>query len=192
MKDVRYLIRLANKRDFRPQDQGSLLKKARERASPLQGKVINLRVSPGAVEFDLFCAPALSLDPFFGAWLVIGERLTVKRIDGPAAPVDAQASVTEARHLFNEHRFWEVHEVLEGLWKELKGPEKQLVQGLILAAAALVHVQKAEEAVAHTMMVDALRRLQGQPAAYHGWDIEKFRNHFLLVLESKTLEIPTV
>ena len=52
--------------------------------------------------------------------------------------------------------FWEVHEVLEGLWKERQGREKQLLQGLILVAASLVHAEKDEMAVTWRMMGDAL------------------------------------
>src|ERR1019366_1826070 len=117
MNDARYLIRLTNNGDYQPQDQESLLKKVREQVSSLQGKVLNLRVSPMALEFDLFCSPGLALDPFLEAWRGVGERLTVKRLDGPAVAAPAQDIVTEARHLFNEYRFWEVHEILEGLWK---------------------------------------------------------------------------
>jgi predicted metal-dependent hydrolase len=100
--------------------------------------------------------------------------------------------VSEARRLFNEHRFWEVHEVLEGLWKELKGSEKELVQGLILVAAALVHVQKDEWPPVWTMLADALRRLAGQPDSYYGWDVAKFRNRFEKILAQKKIEFPTV
>jgi hypothetical protein len=192
MKDARYLIRLANQGGYRPQDQASLLKEVRELVSSRQGKVINLRVSPVAVEFDLFCSPDLALEPFFEAWGNLGESLTAKRLDEPKGAAPAQDIVTEARQFFNEQRFWEVHEVLEGLWLQRQGPEKELLQGLILAAAALVHVQKGEEAVARTMMRDALRRLDNQPSGYLGWDIKKFRDHFTRVLESKTLDIPTV
>jgi len=86
----------------------------------------------------------------------------------------------------------EVHEVLEDLWKVLKGSEKNLVQGLILAAAALVHAQKDEESVTWPMLQDALKRLEDQPKEYYGWDIGKFRDHFARVLKAKKLDFPTV
>lgn len=157
--------------------------KARSLAAPLQGKVINLRVTPRAIEFDLFCVPGTPLDPFFEVWAPLGPRLTSKRLDLPAGrqvftPVEAQAIAAEARRLFNEHRFWEVHEVLEGLWKERRGSEKQLIQGLILTAAALVHWQKNEVKVMWSMLQDAMRRLENQPADYFGWNIAALRKHF--------------
>jgi len=179
MKEARFLIRLSNLAGFQPRDQESLLVKARSLAASRQGQVINLRVTPRALEFDLFCAPETPMDPFFEAWAApLGLRLTCKRLDIPPPPVDAQSIVTEARQLFNDYRFWEVHEVLEGLWKERQGPEKQLIQGLILTAAALVHWQKNEVKVVWPMLQDAMRRLENQPANYFGWDVAALRKHF--------------
>ncbi len=192
IKEARYLIRLANERPHTPLEQSDLLKKIRELLAPQKGKAINLRVSPSAIEFDLFIAPDADVHEFVSSLEALGKMLTCKRLDLPPGPVDPVAIVTEARHLFNEQRFWEVHEVLEGLWKELKGPDKELVQGLIIAAAALVHVQKNEPDPVWKMMADALHRLKNQPDTYWGWDVAKFRNHFTRVLASNKIEIPTV
>jgi len=193
MKDARYLVRIGHSNKYQPSDQATLLARVRTLAGPLNGKAINLRVSPSAIEFDLFVAPDADIHNVIPALHSLGEVITCKRLDVPPAPIDAQAIVTEARHFFNEHRFWEVHEVLEGLWKDLKkGPEKELVQGLILAAAALVHVQKNEPAPVWAMLKDAMRRLNGQPNTDYGWDIAKFRNHFQNGLAQKKVEFPTV
>ena len=43
---------------------------------------------------------------------------------------------------FNNERFWECHEAFEGAWKQCTGDEKELIQGLILVAAALVHLSE--------------------------------------------------
>ena len=126
------MLRIAHSQKHQPADQGALLSQVRTLVSPYKGKAINLRVSPVAIEFDLFCLPDAEVSVFKSALRPLGEVITCKRLDVPPWPVDAQKVVDEARQLFNEHRFWEVHEVLEGLWKELRDPEKQLVQGLIL------------------------------------------------------------
>ncbi len=191
-KDARYLIRLFHSGSHRPAHQASLLKSVRELVNPLGGKAINLRVSPSAIEFDLFIAPDEEVSKFSSALKPLGKVVTCKRLDIAPPPVEPSAVVAEARRLFNEQRFWEVHEVLEGLWKELRGPEKELVQGLILTAAALVHVQKDEGPPVWTMLSDAMWRLHGQPDTYYGWDVAKFRNHFAQVLAKKNIEIPTV
>ncbi len=192
MKDARYLIRIANSPAHKPSDQANLLAQARVLADPIEGKVINLRVSPVAMEFDLFCSPAADTASFRDVFKSLGPMITCKRLDLPPGLIPAQKIVDEARQLFNEQRFWEVHEVLEGLWKEIKSSEKQLVQGLILIAAALVHAQKDEESVMWKMIADAFGRLEGQPDQYYGWNIRTFREHFARVLAAKKLEIPTV
>jgi hypothetical protein len=192
MKDARYLIRIAHSGAFQPSNQADLLTQARELVVPIKGKAINLRVSRFAIELDLFIDQGEEANRYVSVLKRLGKVVTCKRLDVPPPPVEAQAIVTEARRLFNEERFWEVHEVLEGLWKELEGTEKQLVQGLILVAAALVHVQKDEWPPVWTMLADALRRLEGQPDTYYGWDVAKFRRHFAQVLAAKKIEIPTV
>ena len=45
-------------------------------------------------------------------------------------------------NLFNQEKFFEAHEVLEALWRETKGSERDFYQGLIQLAASLVHFQK--------------------------------------------------
>jgi hypothetical protein len=192
VKDVRYLIRIKPKQAYKPGDQAVLLAQIRELTAPLRGKAINLRVTPFAVEFDLFIEPDAPLEPFKLTLEQMGAIITTKRIGLPPGVVDAQSIVSESRTLFNEHRFWEVHEVLEDLWKDRKGQEKDLLQGLILAAAALVHAQKNELAVVWPMLMDALKRLEDAPATYQGWDIQKFRDHFIRVVAQRKLEIPTV
>jgi hypothetical protein len=192
MSDARYLIRIAHSGSFQPLDQADLLSKARALMVPIKGKAINLRVSRSAIELDLFIAPEEDVNRFVSVLKRLGKVITCKRLDVPPPPIDPPAIVSEARRLFNEQRFWEVHEVLEGLWKEVRGTEKQLVQGLILVAAALVHVQKNEWPPVWTMLADALQRLEGQPEAYYGWDVAKFRKQFAHVLGDKKIEFPTV
>ena len=192
MKDARYLVRVRHSGDRQPSEQAVLLAQVRSLMDPIRGKAINLRVGPVAIEFDLFVDPSADVQKFLSALAPLGEVLTCKRLDVPPPAALPEPVVAEARHLFNEHRFWEVHEVLEGLWKELRGQEKELVQGLILTAAALVHVQKDEWLPVWTMLADAMRRLAGQPDTYHGWDVAKFRDHFQKVIAQKKIDFPTV
>lgn len=105
---------------------------------------------------------------------------------------EPQVIIDEARALFNAGKYWHVHESLEELWKERQGKEKELLQGLILVAASLVHVGNKKMDVAWPMMERALGKLQDQPAIYYGWDVAQFRAHFEKVLAQKTINIPTV
>src|SRR5512145_2068033 len=53
-------------------------------------------------------------------------------------------ALVRARQHFNAGRFWEAHEDLETVWRSVSEEgERQAWQGLIQAAAALVHRQRA-------------------------------------------------
>jgi uncharacterized protein len=178
MKDERILVRLENLHGAVPAEQEALLLRLRRLSAGLNGKVMNLRVSPRSLEFDLFgpSGQELAREAFAAAWTSMGPVITWRRLD-PAPPltIDADAIMKEARTYFNEARYWEVHEVLEALWKAREGSEKQLLQGLILLAAALVHTQRHEWGVVWPMIAESLRRLKNQPAVYHEWNIQKIR-----------------
>jgi predicted metal-dependent hydrolase len=46
---------------------------------------------------------------------------------------------TRGVDLFNREEFFEAHEVVEDLWNETTGPEKEFQKGFIQAAVALEH-----------------------------------------------------
>ena len=75
--------------------------------------------------------------------------------------------------LFNEERYWESHEALESVWLNASGREKELLQGLILIAAALVHMQKDEDAVAVSILSRAVEKFRNSSGLYLGIEIAK-------------------
>jgi hypothetical protein len=192
MKEVRYLIRLAHSGEFKPADQAQLLSRVRECVRPLQGQAVNLRVSGTAIEFDLFCPPDSELHAFLAALEPVGALLTYKRLDLPHGAIVPAKVMAEARALFNEERYWEVHEVLEDLWKQTKGQEKKLVQGLILTAAALVHAQRDELKVVQAMLEEAVLRLENQPSVYLGLNAAAFLRAVKKSIASKSLDFPPI
>jgi hypothetical protein len=54
----------------------------------------------------------------------------------------ADASVRLGLALYNAGRFWEAHEALEAVWRASGPPERALWQGLIQAAAAMLHRER--------------------------------------------------
>jgi len=177
MKEARYLIRLGNEARYQPGEIPTLRAALRRLAEPSGGRVRNLRVTPLALEFDLFLEGD-DLDPFFRAWAPLGEKLTAKRLDGAPVRREFARVLEEARALFNEERFWEVHEALEDPWRAASGETKAWLQGLILAAAALVHFQKDEAGVGWRMMEDAIGRLEKAPTRCPSWDLAGLRLHY--------------
>lgn len=105
---------------------------------------------------------------------------------------EPQVIVDEARRFFNEKRYWYVHESLEELWKERQGKEKEMLQGLILIAASLVHAGNGKMDVCWPMMERALAKLECAPEDYYGWPVASFRGHFQTVLASRDLQVPAV
>lgn len=69
---------------------------------------------------------------------------------------------------WNSERFFEAHEVLEGLWVRSRDPGQQ---GLIQLAAALYHVQRGNMKGARTMIDRAIPRLRHFGAAPGPFDL---------------------
>ena len=102
---------------------------------------------------------------------------------------EKEHAVSQGRSYFNDGRFWECHEVLEGVWKQIDGDEKKLVNGLILVAAGLVHYQKDEDDTCISIFNRALDKLETSNGMYHKIDVDRVK---LLVQDMiKTREIST-
>ena len=55
---------------------------------------------------------------------------------------ELEHALAEAARLFRDHRFHEVHEVLEDVWRTLTGDRRVFVQGLIQIAAGFHHLAR--------------------------------------------------
>lgn len=84
-------------------------------------------------------------------------------------------AVELARSYFNAERFWECHEVLEGMWRRADGEEKSFLQGMILVAAAHVHGQKDEPQIAVGILRRALPKLLWSSGYYYGINVNAVR-----------------
>jgi uncharacterized protein len=61
----------------------------------------------------------------------------------PAAGAgDPREDITRGVALYNAGRFWQAHEALEIVWRQSVAPERSLWQGLIQAAAAMLHRER--------------------------------------------------
>ena len=67
--------------------------------------------------------------------------------------------------LWNNHLFFEMHELLETIWKIAKGPERTALKGWIQAAGAFVHAQRGKRDAARGLAVKAGRYLDQSRAA---------------------------
>ena len=103
---------------------------------------------------------------------------------------DKEGVVRESVRLFNEQRYWECHETLEQIWRKERDPvEKAVLQGVILAASALVHAQKSENEVCLGMIPRALEKLgRWEKPTYYSVDVKQLMEALRRMLETKRIE----
>ncbi len=188
----RYLIRLDNPNSkYAPKETMEVLKELRTAADPFGCVVKNLRVSSRALEFDLYskdedaknrCVSALA--PGFG------KEVSERNLSVDEKPLDKISTLDASIKLFDEQRYWECHETMEQAWrKQPKGPEKDVQQGLILAASALVHFQKGENEVCLNMIPRTLARLNSwKEDRYFSLDVAKLRQNLEKIYGSREIK----
>ncbi|HUK49570.1 MAG TPA: DUF309 domain-containing protein [Terriglobales bacterium] len=151
-------------------------KTAYESVKQLGGDIGNLRVSSYAIELDLLIVSKAKLRPAINLLEEkMGRLLTVRELDVPGSQTSIDDEILNGIDLFNTERYWESHEALEFAWRRATGLEKDILQGVILVAAALVHLQKNENKVALSVIQRANDILSQSPKHSIQIDIENLR-----------------
>jgi hypothetical protein len=89
----------------------------------------------------------------------------------PAADACARACRIGAA-LWNEHLFFEVHEVLEAVWKNAAGDTRQALQGVIQIAVAFHHLAHGNRRGARSLLAEGRARLASvSPATLPALDV---------------------
>jgi predicted metal-dependent hydrolase len=94
---------------------------------------------------------------------------------GPQLAPDERALLEQGVAEFNARLFYECHDTLEELWSGLRGPARELVQGLIQVAVGFYHLGNGNRAGAVRLFERGLQRLAGQPARWAGLDLAGLR-----------------
>ncbi len=149
-----------------------ILRQSRRLATGMDLILRDCRVSKKYVEFDT-SIPQSNLDELIKKLSSIGPLDHAKHVVEEI--VEKEEAISEGVSYFNNERFWECHEILEGVWKNCNGDEKFLVQGLILVAAGLVHYQKDEDYICISIFNRALEKLKNSSGNYHNIDIDKIK-----------------
>jgi uncharacterized protein len=84
---------------------------------------------------------------------------------------DQPASLTAGVRLINAARFYEAHEVLEGVWRAAPEPERRFLQGLIQVAVAFHHHSRGNRIGFRSLLERAIRNLSSYPAQHEGLDL---------------------
>lgn len=83
---------------------------------------------------------------------------------------------------FNRGLYFECHETLEDVWRDLRGRSRDFFQALIQVSVAFHHLERGNRVGAIRTFARALGRLEPYPAQYFGFDVagERIRVQELL------------
>ena len=184
----RFMIHLKNS-DYVPSDSHDLLLRAREITSLMHITIRDMRVSSRYLEFDVSIGKE-RLDQLIKKLELIGPLDHAKHVVDET--IGKEEAIEKGIDYFNYERFWECHEVLEGAWKKSEGKEKELIQGIILVAAALVHYQKNENEICLSIFNRALEKIGSAKGKYHKIDVDALRDKVSSMLRTGALETFTI
>ncbi len=89
---------------------------------------------------------------------------------------EAPDAIRVGAALFNAGLFFECHEWLEGVWKVSADERKEFYHGLVQAAAAFYHYEKANMHGCRTLLHKGRRRLATYPAHFLGVDVARLED----------------
>jgi len=178
----RYMLHLKNSSDLNRKMAKDILRQSRRLASGMDLILRDCRISKKYVELDT-SVPESNLDELIDKLSSIGPLDHAKHVVEEI--FEKEDAISEGISYFNNERFWECHEILEGVWKNCDGDEKFLVQGLILVAAGLVHYQKDEDEICISIFNRALTKLENASGQYHDIDIDKIKKTISEMISSQ-------
>ncbi|NIP62875.1 MAG: DUF309 domain-containing protein [Nitrosopumilaceae archaeon] len=181
----RFMVHLQND-GYLPSDANSLLQKARDLAGQISVTIRDSRVSSKYLEFDVSIQKD-ELEPLLSRLKSLGKIDHAKEVIEEEK--EKKKAIDEGVFFFNNERFWECHEVLEGVWKKCYEGEKDVVQSIILVAAAFVHFQKAENNICISILQRAIEKLGNTSGMYHDIDLDKLRSKVSKIIETEEITI---
>ena len=150
----RFMLHLKNSTST-PNDAKTILSNSRDLSYGMTVIIRDCRVSNKFIELDI-SVHKNNLELLLEKLSPIGGINDCREII--EEKIEKNQLIKDGISYFNNERFWECHEALEGAWKQSNGDEKELLQGLILIAAALVHYQKDENDICLSVFNRALKK----------------------------------
>src|SRR3954462_12717922 len=92
--------------------------------------------------------------------------------------------------LFNEHEFFEAHEVWEDIWHEAYGTKYEFYQGMIQCAVALEHYARSNPRGVVSLYDSYRRHFKDVPQVFMGLDVESFLEKMQGALRPRPHAIP--
>jgi len=92
-----------------------------------------------------------------------------------AMPVETERKLYyDGIHLFNEHEFFEAHEVWEDAWHMAYGTKFEFYQGMIQCAVALEHYRRSNPRGVVSLYDSYRRHFKDVPEVFMGLDVKSF------------------
>ncbi len=88
----------------------------------------------------------------------------------------------EALRCFEIGDYFEVHELLEELWRRHDGELSDFYQGLLMAAVSLYHYGNGNLHGAKLLAKQSEQKLRKLPAQFHGIDLGRFKVDYAAVM----------
>ena len=177
------MLHLKNSK-YLPKDATTILNNSRDLIYGMAAVIRDCRVSSKFIELDT-SVHKNNLELLLEKLSSIGQngdsRLIIEE------EIEKEQLVKDGVSYFNNERFWECHEALEGAWKQCTGDEKELIQGLILVAAALVHYQKDENTICLSVLGRALKKLHSKSGEYYKINVDKVKQKTIEILDKKEI-----
>lgn len=181
----RFMLYLYNIQ-FLPSDANLILKKTRELTQSIEIVIRDCRISTTFIELDISIPKKYDVDNVLNLLKTISsikELIEVKE-----RHFTKNEAINNAIVLFNEEKYWWSHEALEMIWKESKGEEKQLLNGLILICAAFVHNQKDESNICLSILERSMIKFSTvKESIYYGINIDGVKKRITKILQNKEI-----
>lgn len=175
------MLHLTNDSKFSRKNAKTILRDSRDLSYGMNLILRDCRVSKRYIELDT-SIPENHLDDLIQKLSSIGKLDHAKHVIEETFEKDD--AVSQGISYFNDERFWECHEVLEGVWKTIDGDEKKLVNGLILVAAGLVHYQKDEDDTCISIFKRALEKLENSKGMYYKINVDRIKKLVIEIINS--------
>ena len=102
--------------------------------------------------------------------------------ENPMPPELERKLYLDGIHLFNDHEFFEAHEVWEDVWHMAYGVKKYYYQGMIQASVSLEHYRRQNPRGVASVYRSYLTKFRHVPDVFMGLDVKKFLGEMYAVL----------
>jgi uncharacterized protein len=185
----RYMVHLQNTLPYTPKYATVLLHKARELVES-EATIRDARISKKYIEFDTSISDGMEVKKIITRLEAIAPLASYEQII--ERHMEKDIAIRRAVQLFNDEKYWEAHETLEYVWKNASGIEKEILNGIILVAAAFVHDEKDEQDVCISILHRARKKLDRASGIYHGIDTNRIAGRVSEIIHTGRVERFTI